>query len=386
MKNFTFQNCTKIIFGKGVEKEVGKEVKNYYDKILLHYGSGSIKRIGLYNRVIQSLEKENIEVIELPGVQPNPRLGLVRKGIDLCRREKIEFILAVGGGSVIDSAKAIAVGVLHSGDVWELFENGEIEEASSVGVILTIPAAGSESSGASVITREDGWYKRPIESDVLRPKFAILNPEVTFSLTPYQTAVGIADISAHLMERYFTQVFPVDLTDRLIEATLRSLIYYTPIVLREPRSYDARAEVMWAGTVAHNDFLSCGRIADWASHNIEHELSGIYDIPHGAGLAVIIPAWMRYVYKENMNKFIQFAYRVWGVESDFNFPERAALEGILRLKAFYKENGLPVSLKELNISEKRFDEMATKCTEKGPVGHFKKLYKKDVLKIYQLAG
>jgi len=386
MENFTFENTTKIIFGKGAESQVGIETARYGNKILLHYGGGSIKKYGLYDRVLKSLKDAGLKIIELGGVQPNPRLGLVKKGIDLCRREKIDFILAVGGGSVIDSAKAIASGVYYEGDVWDFFTRKvSMEKVIPVGVILTISASGSESSGNSVITNEEGLYKRAVGSDMLRPQFAILNPEITYTLPPDQTACGVSDIMAHIMERYFTIVKDVDLTDRLCEATLKTVINNVSLALEEPKNYAARAEIMWAGTIAHNGLLSTGRIADWASHQIEHELSGIYDVPHGAGLSTIFPAWMKYVYKKDPEKFAQFAVRVWNVEPDFRDVEKTALEGIKRLKDFYKEIGLPVTLKEMNIPYDRLEEMAEKCTEEGPRGNFVKLSKDDVLEILMMA-
>lgn len=386
MENFVFQNPTKIIFGKGTETRVGAELAPYTKKVLFHYGAGSIKKIGLYDRICAALTQAGVAWIELPGAQPNPRLSLVRKGIALCRQEQLDFILAVGGGSVIDSAKAIAAGVPYDGDIWNLFKKEKpVVKALPLGVVLTIPAAGSEASNGAVVTNEEGWYKRDIGAEVLRPKFAILNPELTLTLTVEQTMIGIADMTAHIIERYFTQVPHVDLTDRLIEGTFRTLIRNARILLRDPNNYEARAEIMWAGTVAHNDWLSTGRIGDWASHGMEHELSGIYDIPHGAGLTIVIPAWMQYVYHANVAKFAQFGNRVFDVEADFGSPETTALEGIRRLKSFYKELGLPVSLQEVKIPGDRLAEMAAKCTERGPIGNFMKLSEEDVCKIYQLA-
>ncbi len=388
MENFVFQNATKIIFGKGKEEVVGEEVKKNADKILLHYGGGSIKKYGLYDKIMESLQKENIEVLELGGVKPNPRLSLVKEGIELCRKEDIDFILAAGGGSVIDSAKAIAAGVPYDGDVWDFYAGeAEVEEALSLGVVLTIPAAGSESSPASVITKEQGekTYKWAIGSDILRPEFAILNPEITFTLPDYQTACGAADIMAHVMERYFTTTDSVDFTDKLCEATLRTIIKNVPKVLEDPEDYDARAEIMWAGTVAHNDLLGTGRSEEWTSHPIEHELSAIYDVAHGAGLAVVFPAWIKYVYKEDINRFAQFAVRVFDVEMDFENPEWTVLEGIRRLKEFFKSIGLPVTLEGLDIGSENLEEMAEKCTMNGPVGNIKELNKEDVLNIYKLA-
>lgn len=386
MENFVFQCTTKVIFGRGTESNVGKEVKKHTSKILLHYGSGSIKKYGLYDTVIKSLEEEGIKIIELSGVKPNPRLSLVKEGIKICRENKIDFILAVGGGSVIDSAKAISIGVPYSGDVWDFFSGkAEARKSLPVGVILTIPAAGSEASKYLVITNEEGWHKKVYFNEIIRPKFAILNPELTFTLPPYQTAAGAVDIISHVMERYFTEVQHVDLTDRLCEATLKTVIKNTPIVLREPDNYNARAEIMWAGTIAHNDLLDTGRIKDFGSHRIENVISGIYDVTHGAGLSVIFPAWMKYVYKYNVERFAQFAVRVWNVDPCFESLEELALEGIKRLVNFFKEISLPTTLEELNISDERFDEIASRCTELGPVGNLKKLYKNDVVSILKLA-
>lgn len=388
MENFIFYNSTKIIFGRDTESQVGAETGQYSRKILLHYGGGSIKESRLYGQIVKSLQDAGVEFVELPGVKPNPRLSLVREGIKICCEQGIDFILAVGGGSVIDSAKAIAAGVPYQGDVWDFYQGkAEIQEALPVGVVLTIPAAGSEASIGSVITNEDGWYKRPVNTVILRPKFAILNPEITFTLPPYQTACGAADIMAHIMERYFTKVPNVDLTDRLCEATLTTIIKNVPIALQEPDNYDTRAEIMWASTIAHNDLLSTGRIGDWASHNIEHELSGIYDVAHGAGLAVVFPAWMKYVYKHDIKRFAQFAVRVWNVEYSFESPEQTAWAGIERLTNFFREIGLPVTLEELNIPEDRLEEMAAKCTNSDTalVGNFQQLNQDDVLNILKLA-
>jgi alcohol dehydrogenase YqhD (iron-dependent ADH family) len=386
MQDFIFQSPTKIIFGKSAENQVGDEVKQYCDKILLHYGGGSIKRSGLYDRVIKSLKDKGIEIIELGGVKPNPRLSMVHEGIKICRENNINFILAVGGGSVIDSAKAIAAGVPYEGDEWD-FHTGKANPKSvlPIGVILTLPATGSEVSASAVITNEDGWYKESLNSELIRPKFAIMNPELTYTLPDYQTACGAADMMAHVMERYFTNTPHVDLTDRLCEATLKTVIKNAPLALKYPKNYDVRAEIMWAGTIAHNGLLGTGREEDWGSHKIEHEISAIYDIAHGAGLAVVFPAWMKYVYNINLKKFIQFSYRVWDVEVDLDNPESTALEGIKKLENFFKEIGLPTRLKDMNISDERFEEMAQKCTMSGPVGGLKKLYKEDVLNILNMA-
>ncbi len=386
MDNFTFQNTTKIIFGTNTEKKSGNETKKFGNNILLHYGSGSIKKSGLYETVINSLKKENIKITEFAGVKANPVLSLVNEGIKICKEKEIDFILAVGGGSVIDSAKAIAIGAKYDGDVWDFYgTDKKVERALPVGVVLTIPAAGSETSNGSVITKEEGSYKRYSNSQKIRPVFAILNPELTYTLPSFQTACGAVDIIAHITERYFTNTKNVELTDRLSEATLKTIIRNIPIALKEPNDYSARAEVMWAGTIAHNDILGTGRLCDWGSHEIEHELSGIYDIAHGEGLSIVLPAWMKYVYKINIPRFAQFAVRVFNVEQNFESMEQTALEGIKSLENFFKNIGLPTTLKEIKISDEKFEEMAQKCTEKGPVGNFKKLFKEDVLNIFNIA-
>ncbi|MBB6622159.1 iron-containing alcohol dehydrogenase [Clostridium gasigenes] len=387
MINFNFENYTKLIFGKDKELTVGQEVKKFSNKILMHYGGGSIKNSGLYEKIVTSLKEANVEFIELSGVKPNPRLSLVREGIKLVRENKIDFILAVGGGSVIDSAKAISLGANYDGDVWDLFEKGKNFEGSCVplGVVLTIPAAGSETSGGTVITNEDGGYKRSTGHRTMRPQFAIMNPELTYTLPDYQTACGACDMFAHILERYFTNVENVGLTDRLCEGAMKNIIENAKKVLENGNDYAARAEIMLSGTIAHNDSLSMGRIGDWASHDIEHELSGIYDIAHGAGLAIIFPAWMKYVYKHDINRFAQFANRVFDVEIDLKDLEGTALKGIEALKNFFKEIGLPVTLEDANISDDRLEEMAEKRTENGTVGNFVKLNKEDVINIYKLA-
>ncbi|NLW41120.1 MAG: iron-containing alcohol dehydrogenase [Tissierellia bacterium] len=389
MLNFSYHSPTKILFGKDTELEVGKEVINYGKKILLHYGGGSIKKIGLYDRVIDSLKKEGIEYIELGGVQPNPRLSLVRKGIEICKEEGIDLILAVGGGSVVDSAKAIGIGAKYDGDVWELFEKkAEPNDTIPVGVILTLPATGSETSNSTVITNEETKVKVSVRSQLVRPAFAILNPETTYSLPKEQTVAGISDIMAHIFERYFTHTKDVDLTDRLCEGSLRTLIKYAPMVLEEPNNYAARAEIMWAGTVAHNGILGVGREDDWASHKIGHEISAMYDTTHGVTLSIVFPAWMKYVYKHNIERFAQFAVRVFDVEADFNNIEAVALEGIRRLEEFFKSIGLPTTFKEAGIPTDKIEEMAKRCiTNSGSdsVGFFVKLYEKDIVEIYKLA-
>ncbi len=388
MEDFRFQNDTEIIFGKNKEAQVGEEVAKYADDVLLHYGGGSIKEYGTYDTVMDSLREADLAVHELGGVKPNPRLSLVREGIELCQKEGVEMILAVGGGSVIDSSKAIALGVKSDKEVWKFYEGNseeEPEEVLPVGVVLTHAAAGSEASTSSVITKEEGKLKRAFNDRALRPEFATLDPELTATLPDYQTASGAADIMAHVMERYFTNTESVGLTDRLCEGTLRTIIDNLPKLMENPEDYDARAEVMWASTVAHNDLLGTGREEDWASHGIEHEISGIYDVTHGAGLAVIFPAWMKYVYQHDLERFAQFADRVWGVETDYRNLERTALEGIYRTEEFFSRIGLPVRLSEMDVDDSRLEEMAKKCTAEGPVGSFVELDEEDVLEVYRLA-
>ncbi len=388
MENFSYNNPTKIIFGKDTEKQVGAEVASQAKKILLHYGGGSIKKTGLYDTVVKSLKNAGVEFIELSGVKPNPRLRLVNEGIDICKEDSIELILAVGGGSVIDSAKAIAMGSVYDGNVWDFFTGkAEPEEALPVATILTLPAAGSEASSGCVITKEDGMLKRAVNSELIYPKFSILNPELAYTLPISQIRNGITDILSHLMERYFTNVTHVEITDRLIEGTMKTIISNAQRVLEDRENYDAWAEIMWSGTIAHNNLLNTGRVGDWASHDIEHEISGIYDIAHGAGLSIVFPAWMRYVYKHDIGRFAQFAHRVWNIDNIFESPEKTAIEGIKRLEQFFKEIGQPTRLSEVDIADDRLLEMATKCTESDihTVGNFVKLHSKDVYAVLCLA-
>ena len=386
MENFVFQNATRIVFGRGTEEAVGRETAAVAKRVLLHYGGKSVKASGLLDRVRTRLREAGVAFEELGGVVPNPRLSLVREGIALCRKQRLEAVLAVGGGSVIDSAKAIAMGVPYAGDVWDFYTGKASPKAAlPVGAVLTIPAAGSESSDSTVITNEDGWYKKATGAEILRPRFAVMDPVLTMSLPPYQTACGAADIMAHVMERYFTRVKAVDFTDRLCEATLRTIVRNVPIALAKSDDYDARAEIMWAGTVAHNDLLGTGRVGDWATHMIEHEVSGIYDVAHGAGLAVLFPAWMTYVMPHDVERFAQFATRVFDVEHDYASSERTAREGIRRLRAFWRSIGLPGTLSEMNVGADRLDEMAGKATEGGTLGSFAKLARADVRAILDLA-
>ena len=312
MNGFQYYAPTKVVFGKGTENRVAELVKEFGgNKLLVHYGGGSVQRSGLLDKVLNLLQENHIDYVTLGGVVPNPRLSLVYEGIRLCKEEGVDFILAVGGGSVIDSAKAIGYGVANEGDVWELYEQKRKAVACvPIGVILTLSATGSEMSSSSVITKEEGWLKRGYGSDLGRPKFAIMNPELTMTLPDYQTACGCTDIMMHTMERYFSRIGNMELTDALAEGLLRTVMENARILMKEPSNYDARAEIMWTGNIAHNDLLNKGRVDDWASHNIEHELSALYDITHGAGLSIVTPAWMRHVYKSNKKRFVQFAQNV----------------------------------------------------------------------------
>lgn len=388
MDDFVFNNTTKIIFGRGAESQAGKEAKACASRALIVYGGGSVKRTGLFDRVAASLKEAGVSFVELGGVAPNPRLSLVHEGVALARKEKVGIVLAVGGGSAIDTAKAIAMGVPYPGDVWDIFAGkAEPKEALPVGTVLTIPAAGSEASTASVVTNEEGMLKRGFNHQLLYPRFSCLNPELAFTLPKDQVANGVADIMSHLLERYFTNSKPVQLTDRLIEATLRTVIDVAPRVLRKMDDYDSWAELMWSGTIAHNNLLNTGRVGDWGSHDLEHELSAAYDIAHGAGLAVVFPAWMKFVYKHDIARFAQIATRVWGVDQDFFDPERTALEGIARLEGFWSSLGLSVRLSGLGIGAERIPEMADKASAGGSktVGNFVKVGRKEAERIYALA-
>ncbi|GHV86230.1 NADH-dependent alcohol dehydrogenase [Spirochaetia bacterium] len=391
MINFDYQNPTRVVFGKGTIPQAGQLVKEHGgSRVLVHFGGGSIKANGVYDGVKKSLLAAGLEVVDLGGVKPNPRLSLVREGIKLCREKKIDFILAVGGGSVIDSAKAIGVGVPYEGDVWDFYTGTAVPtKCLPVATVLTIAAAGSETSWSSVITNDDGAYKRPLDVKVIYPVFSILDPETTYSLPDYQTACGIADMFVHVVERYFTTVKNVELTDRFCEAVMKTIINNARRVLDNPKDYDARAEIMWCGSLAHNNLAGTGRVGDFASHMIEHELSGFNDVAHGAGLAVIVPNWMKYVYKHDLARFVQFAVRVFNIEENFHNPEETALLGIKALRDFYTSIGMPATLKEIGIEEKDFNAIAEKVkkfdTAKGTVGNFKLLVNSDIVEILKLA-
>lgn len=389
MNNFQFYSPTEFLFGKDTENSCGTYVKKYGGtKVLIHYGSASAIRSGLIDRVKDSLTKEGISYVLLGGVQPNPRDTKIYEGIELCRKENVDFILSVGGGSCIDSSKGIALGALYEGDFWDFYSRkANVTKALPIGTILTIAAAGSEGSGASVVTKEEGMLKRDVGSDLLRPKFSILNPALTETLPPYQTACGATDIMAHVFERYFTNTTEVEVTDRLCEAILLTMIKETPRVIEDPHNYQARANIMWAGTVAHNDIIGVGRDQDWNSHGIEHELSGLYDCAHGAGLAVIMPAWMEYVCDHNVMRFAQMATRIWGLPMNFENPKETALQGITAFRKFLHEIGMPINFTELGAKEEDIPALVEKFgLGDGKTGGFMPLSSEDVTNIYHIAA
>ena len=389
MENFTFYSPTFFSFGKDTENQVGEYVKQFGgSKVLVHYGGSSAKKSGLLDRVEASLKKEGIPYVMLGGVKPNPRSGLVYEGIELCKKEGVDFVLAVGGGSVIDSSKAIAAGVVYDGDFWDFYSGKWIEEALPVGTILTIAAAGSEGSPDSVITKEEGMFKRGASGNAIRPKFSILNPALTETLPPHQTAAGATDIMAHLYERYLTNTKDVEVTDRLIEGLLLTMRHEAPRVIADPHNYEARANIMWAGMVAHNHICGVGRSQDWNSHVIEHELSALYDCAHGAGLAVTMPAVFKYVMNHDVNRFAKVATRVWGCEMDFDHPEVTALEGINAFQNFLISLGMPKNFEELGAKEEDIPKLAEICCRgdgrDGTISGFVTLTEEDVQNIYRM--
>ena len=388
MQNFNFYSPTYFEFGKDKENNAGKLVKRFGgSKILIHYGGGSVVRSGLLQRIKASLEKENIAYVEFGGVMPNPRSGLVYEGIDLCRKENVDFILAVGGGSAIDSAKAIAIGVPYEGDFWDFYQGKRIDKALPVATVLTIAAAGSEASLSSVITHENGMVKRGTGSDKIRPVFSILNPALTQTLPPYQTACGATDMFAHVLERYFTNTRNVEITDRLCEGIMLTILSETPKVITNPDDYDARANIMWAGMVAHNDICGVGREQDWGTHQLEHELSALYDVAHGAGLAVMFPAWLKYNLIHDVMRYAQFATRVMGCQMNFENPEITAREGITRFETFLKSIGMPVRFSELGARKEDIPTLIEMLRlGDRTVGNFVKLNRQDIEAIYRLAA
>ena len=384
MENFNFYSPTEFVFGKERENECGKYVKKYGGtKVLIHYGGGSAVKSGLLDRVKASLDSENIPYVLLGGVKPNPRDTLIYEGIELCRKENVDFILSVGGGSCIDSSKGIACGALYDGDFWDFYDKkASVQKALPIGTVLTIAAAGSEGSGASVVTKEDGMLKRDTSSDLLRPRFSVLNPQLTCTLPAYQTACGATDIMAHVFERYFTNTKEVEVTDRLCEAILLTMVKETPRVIADPDNYEARANIMWAGTVAHNDIIGVGRSQDWNSHGIEHELSGLYDCAHGAGLAVVMPAWMEFVYKHDVMRFAQMATRVFGCPMNFENPEDTAIKGIYAFRRFLHDIGMPINFEELGAKAEDIPVLIEKFgIGDGQTWGFVRLSAKDIEEI-----
>ncbi|MBU5450203.1 iron-containing alcohol dehydrogenase [Acetivibrio sp. MSJd-27] len=389
MNNFTFYTPTKIFFGKGEHRRVGEIIKNYgFHKILLHFGGGSIKKNGLYQEVTESLQQAGISFVPFGGVEPNPKLSLVKKGIELCRRESIEMILAVGGGSVLDSAKVIACGVKCDFDPWAFsLKKKAPKDALKVGTILTLSASGSEMSSSAVITNEEGWLKRGFNSEYNRPLFSICNPELTYTVDKFQTGCGIVDIMMHTLERYFSVTEDTEMTDRIAEGLIKSVIAAGERAIKNPEDYEARAALMWAGSLSHNDLTGAGKEVMMRCHQLEHELSGMYDfVAHGAGLSVIFPAWMKFMYKNRLDKFCQYAVRIWNCELDYAHPEQTALAGIQATEGYFQSIGMPTRLSQLHIDDSKFEEMAEKCTFFGKrvLNDYVTIGKKEMIEIYQL--
>ena len=384
MNDFNFFSPTEIVFGKKREHESGSLIKRHGgSKVLIVYGKGSAVKSGLIDRVKLSLEQAGIPYFFLGGVEPNPKDDLIYKGIDICKAEGVDFLYAVGGGSAIDSAKAIAIGACYDGDFWDFYGTGKpVEKALPVGVILTIAAAGSEASGSSVVTKKEGLLKRDVSSNLIKPKFAILNPQLTCTLPAYQTACGATDIMAHILERYISNTSDVQTSDRICEGLLLSMVEEVPKVIANPEDYQARANIMWAGTLAHNGIAGEGRAQDWNSHRIEHELSGLYDCAHGAGLAVVMPAWMKHVYKRNVPLFVQFATRVFGCTEDKEHPNKTAEEGIACFRKFLTSIGMPETMEELGGREEDIPLLVEKLgLNHGKTGGFVALSEADVTEI-----
>lgn len=392
MKDFNFYAPTEVVFGEHSEEQVAQLVKKYGGtKVLVHYGGQSAVRSGLLDKICGLLSEGGIDYVKLGGVVPNPRLSLAKEGIELCRKENIDFILAIGGGSVIDSSKCIAYGVCLDGDVWDVYI-GRVtpEKMLPVACVLTIPAAGSEMSEASVITNEDGDVKLGYSNNISRPKFAIMNPKRTYTLPPYQTAAGVTDIMMHTMERYFNTECDMTLQDEIAEALMRTMKESVFEVLKNPEDYRSRAQIMWGGSLAHNDVTGNRGIGDWSTHQLEHELSGMFDVTHGAGLAAIWPSWARYVMHENLSRFVRFAVNVMGVPNDFTDPEGTALRGIEAMERFYHAIGMPINIRELigrDITDDEITEMTRKCSRdyKRVCGQFKPLAAADMEAIYNMA-
>ena len=393
IKDFNYYAPTRVVFGRDSEKQLAQLIRQYGGtRVLVHYGGGSARRSGLLDRTFNTLREAGISFVELGGVVPNPLLSKVNEGIDLCRREQVDFILAVGGGSVIDSAKAIGYGVGYDGDVWDFWAGKATPQAClPIGVILTIPAAGSEMSNSCVITRDEGLLKRGINSDLCRCRFCIMNPELTYTLPPYQTAAGATDIMMHTMERYFSKYEDMTLTDAIAEALLRTVKDCVFEVLANPEDYRHRAQIMWAGSLAHNDLTECGLEKDFATHRLEHELSAVYGVTHGAGLAALWGSWARYVMPKHVSRFVQFAVNVMGVANDFAHPEATALKGIEAIECFYRAIGMPTSIGELlnrTLTDKEIDTLADRCSRGGTItlGAMEVLDQQAMRTIYQMAN
>ena len=393
MKDFNYYAPTRVVFGRESEARLPELVKQYGgSKVLIHYGGGSARRYGLLDKVEQMLNDAGIDFVELGGVVPNPLLSKVKEGIGLCCREGVDFILAVGGGSVIDSAKAIAYGVPYEGDVWDFWDGKAVPQAClPVGVMLTIPAAGSEMSSSCVITQDEGMLKRGVNSDLCRCKFAIMNPERTYTLPPYQTAAGATDIMMHTMERYFSKYEDALLTDAIAEALLKTVKEAVPEVLKNPEDYRYRAAIMWASSLSHNDLTECGTEKDFACHKLEHELSGLFGVTHGAGLAAIWGSWARYVRDKHLNRFVQFAVNVMGVRNDFTDPRATALRGIEAIERFFDQIGMPTSIPGLigrQATEEEIETLVAKCSRGGKmnIGAMEVLNPGDMTAIYRLAN
>ena len=386
MINFQFYSPTEFVFGKDSELRVAHLLKKHSaTKVLFHYGGGSIKRSGLYDRVVNTLKENNIPYVELGGVVPNPRLSLVNEGIKIVKENHIDFILAVGGGSVMDSAKAIAIGTKYDGDLWDLYTGTKIKEALPVGVIVTIPASGSEASNSSVITNDKLGLKKGTNSDLIRPKFAIMNPELTYTIPNYHAFAGVVDMMSHIFERYLTNTPDVDLTDLMQEAVLISIMDNAKRLLKDPRDYNARAHIMWAGTIAHNGILGVGRTTDWASHGLEHELSALYDVSHGAGLAVIFPHYMLYTLDHDVDRYYRLAVNVMKVKPDVNDKRNVAIKGIRKLQAFYKSLGMPLTFDDIGAKKEDIPQLVKQLEiNRGSIfGGFVDLTMDDARKIYE---
>ena len=393
IKDFNFYAPTRVVFGRESEEQLPQLIQQYGGgKVLVHFGGGSARRSGLLDKVEKMLSEAGIDYVELGGVVPNPLLSKVREGIELCKKEHVNFILAVGGGSVIDSAKAIGYGVGYPGDVWD-FWNGKAVPQSClpIGVMLTIPAAGSEMSSSCVITNDEGMLKRGVNSDLCRCKFAILNPERTYTLPPYQTAAGATDIMMHTMERYFSKYEDAMLTDAIAEALLKTVMTAAKEVMVVPDDYKHRAAIMWASSLSHNDLTECGTEKDFACHKLEHELSGMFGVTHGAGLAAIWGSWARYVMDKHLTRFVKFAVNVMGVMQDFTDPRATALRGIEAMEQFFKSIGMPICIVDLlnrQMTEDEIDELVDKCSRDGKmnIGAIEVLTPKDMKAIYKEAN